>query len=136
MNADEVRGRLSSERERLQEIREQVIEEEGIGAETEAENVAELSGMDQHQADHGTEAFDRERALSLLENIEAELDDIEHALGRLDDGTYGTCEACGQAISDDRLEAVPGARFCLDDQSIVEGEARTSRARPSRPRRG
>lgn len=132
MDADEVRNRLSEERERLQVLRDEVVEEEGIGEETENENVAELSGMDQHQADHGTEAFDRERAISLLENIEAELDDIAHALQRLDDGTYGSCEACGKAISDERLEVVPGARFCLDDQALVEGEARTARQRPSR----
>ncbi len=132
MDVDAARGRLSEERTRLGAIREQVIEEEGIGAETENENVAELSGMDQHQADHASDAFDRERALSLLENVEAELDDIEHALQRLDDGTYGTCEACGKPIDDARLEAVPAARFCLDDQSIVEGEARTSRQRPAR----
>jgi RNA polymerase-binding transcription factor DksA len=132
MNADEVRGRLDQERQRLQDIRDQVIEEEGIGEETENENVAELSGMDQHQADHASEAFERERAISLLENIEAELDDIEHALGRLDDGSYGTCEACGKPISEPRLEALPGTRFCLDDQAIVEGEARTSRQRPTR----
>jgi RNA polymerase-binding transcription factor DksA len=95
MDADEVRVRLAEERERLQGLRDEVSEEEGIGEETENENVAELSGMDQHQADHATDAFDRERAISLLENIEAELDDIEHALRRLDDGSYGACEACG-----------------------------------------
>jgi len=132
MDADDVRDRLSREQLRLRDIRDQVTEEEGLGEETESENVAELSGMDQHQADHASEAFDRERALSLIENIEAELDDIEHALRRLDEGTYGTCEACGKPISDARLEAVPGARFCLDDQAIVEGEARTSRERPTR----
>ena len=129
MDNDATRERLAAERDRLEGMRHDVAEEEGIGEESEREHVAELSNLDQHQADHGTEAFDRERAISLLENIEAELSDIEHALRRLDDGTYGTCEACGKPIDSPRLEAVPAARFCLDDQALVESEARASRDR-------
>ena len=45
-----------------------------------------------------------------------------HALKRIDEGSYGTCEACGKAIGDDRLEALPAARFCLDDQHLAESE--------------
>ena len=56
--------------------------------------------------------------------------DVEHALKRLDDGTYGTCEACGKPIDGGRLEAMPAARFCLDDQSTAEREIRSSGANP------
>ena len=90
---------------------------------SEQASLGELSNLDQHQADIGTETFDRERDLSLLEQVEAELADIEHALERLEEGTYGTCEACGKPIGDERLEAVPAARFCLADQDKAEDEA-------------
>ncbi len=97
--------------------------QQGLTAESEEESLAELSSVDQHQADTGTETFNRERDISILESLEAELTDVEHALARLDDGTYGTCEACGRPIGDERLEALPAARFCLDDQTRAEREA-------------
>ena len=99
-------------------------ESEHLTTESESDSVSELSGHAQHQADLGTETFNRERDLSILEHIEAELSDVEHALHRLDDGTYGSCEACGRPISADRLEAMPAARFCLDDQALAERETR------------
>jgi RNA polymerase-binding transcription factor DksA len=47
-----------------------------------------------------------------LDTAETELGDVEHALDRLDDGSYGTCEVCGDPIGDDHLEAHPAARTC------------------------
>jgi RNA polymerase-binding transcription factor DksA len=128
MQNDEARDRLEQERSRLQGIR-QGFDDEGLTTETEEENLGELSSNDQHQADIGTETFDRERDMSILEQVEAEMADVEHALRRLDDGTYGTCEACGKAIADDRLQAMPAARYCLDDQSRAEDEARSAARR-------
>ena len=127
MENDQVRTRLDEERSRLQGIRDG-FEEEGLTRESESESLSELSAADQHQADIGTETFDRERDLSILEQVEAELSDVEHALRRLDEGTYGTCEACGKPIGDDRLEALPAARFCLEDQARAEQDARTAAA--------
>lgn len=49
-----------------------------------------------------------------LNRVEAELGDVEHALTRLDAGTYGTCEVCGSAIGDELLQVVPAARRCAD----------------------
>ncbi len=97
---------------------------EGLTSESEEDSLGELSSVDQHQADVGTETFNRERDLSILERVQAELADVEHALTRLDEGTYGTCEACGRPIDEGRLEAVPAARFCLEDQATAEREAR------------
>jgi RNA polymerase-binding transcription factor DksA len=57
--------------------------------------------------------FDHQRDLTVLEDIDAELNDIEHALRRLEDGSYGVCERCHQPIGEDRLEAVPAARLCV-----------------------
>ena len=121
MDPDHARARLAEETARLTEIRSSF---DGLNKESESENLGELSSSDQHMADVGTETFDREKDLSILEQIEAERADVEHALRRLDDGTYGTCEACGKVIDDARLEALPAARFCLDDQSKAEREAR------------
>ena len=124
MDPDEVRTHLAEERERLHGIKA-MFDEEGLTSLSEEERLGELSSLDQHQADVGTETFDRERDLSILEQVEAELHDVEHALRRLDEGTYGTCEACGKPISEERLEALPATRFCLDDQAVAEREART-----------
>ena len=125
MEADTARQLLGQERERLEGVRTGIYEESPVD-ESEGDNLSELSDADQHQADVGTETFEREKDLSILERVEAELADVEHALKRLDDGTYGTCEACGKTIGDDRLEAMPAARFCVDDQALAEREARAA----------
>ncbi|MGI8793574.1 MAG: TraR/DksA C4-type zinc finger protein [Acidimicrobiales bacterium] len=124
MDADHTRERLAEERQRLQGIKDDFAEEH-LTDETERERLGESSDNAQHQADTGTETFDRERDLSILAEVEAELHDIDHALKRLDEGTYGTCEACGKAIADERLEALPAARFCVKDQGAAEHEVRT-----------
>src|SRR5579864_4831315 len=122
MDLEESRDRLADERSRLEQLRSG-FELEHLTDESENESISELSHQAQHQADVGTETFDRERDLSLLEQVEAELADVEHALRRLDEGSYGTCEACGRPIDEARLEAVPAARFCLADQGAAEREA-------------
>ena len=127
MDADEARRRLEAERVRLNEVHTN-FDEEHLTEESEDESISELSSVDQHQADVGTETFEREKDLSILEQIEAELADVEHALRRLDDGTYGTCEFDGKPIPEERLEAVPAARFCLEHQAAAEQQA--ARARP------
>jgi RNA polymerase-binding transcription factor DksA len=106
---------IEHERERLQTlVRER--EKEGLH-EAENEQLSELAGHDQHQADLGTETFEREKDFSLLEQLEAELEDLDRALQKVEEGTYGICESCQQEIAAARLEALPGARFCVDCQS-------------------
>ena len=121
MDLDDVRRRLDEERTRLEGLREGF---DDLSAESEEASLSELSSLDQHQADVGTETFEREKDLSIIERVEAELADVERALSRLDDGTYGTCEACGEPIGDARLDAMPAARLCLDDQAQAERQAR------------
>ena len=123
MEQDAIRTRLHEEQSRLAGLRDDFVAD-GLTSESEDESLGELSSVDQHQADVGTETFNRERDLSILERVQAELSDVEHALRRLDDGTYGTCEACGRPIDDNRLEAMPAARFCLEDQATAEREVR------------
>ncbi|MGI8684424.1 MAG: TraR/DksA C4-type zinc finger protein [Acidimicrobiales bacterium] len=129
MELDAARARLDEEGERLSAIRDNFAAD-GLTSESEAESLGELSLVDQHQADIGTETFRREADLSILEQVQAELADVEHALQRLDDGSYGVCEACGRPIDEGRLEAVPAARFCLEDQATAEREARLPGGNP------
>lgn len=127
MEADAARELLEQERDRLAGVRATFTDQD-FGGSTEAENLSELSDADQHQADVGTETFEREKDLSILERVEGELADVEHAMRRLDEGTYGTCEACGKPIGEERLQAMPAARFCIDDQALAEREARAGSA--------
>jgi RNA polymerase-binding transcription factor DksA len=121
---DEARRRLDAERQRLEGVKDSFADEH-LTDEREDESVSELSGgMDQHQADVGTETFEREKDLSILEQVDAELADVERALQRLDDGTYGQCEFDGKPIPEERLEVMPAARFCLEHQAEIEREAR------------
>src|SRR2546421_4568081 len=115
MDPDDARQRLEVERARLEGVRD-TFADEHLHDEAEQEAISELSGYDQHQADVGSETFEREKDLSILERVEGELDDVEHALRRLEEETYGTCEACGRPIGDARLEVQPAARLCVDDQ--------------------
>ncbi len=119
------KDRLEEEHARLLGLRGQIVDEHHTG-QSEQDSVGELSSFDQHQADLGTETFEREKDLAILESIEAELADVEHALRRLDEGTYGTCEACGRPIDEERLEALPATRLCRDDQQRAEQDVGVS----------
>ena len=112
--------RLEEERTRLQGIRDGLQREQDEGS---SDTGGELSSVDQHPGDSGTETFEMEKNVSLLEQVDDELQEIEAATQRLERGTYGTCQACGRPIGDERLEAMPAARFCIDDQAKAEREA-------------
>jgi RNA polymerase-binding transcription factor DksA len=80
----------------------------------------ELSGYSLHMADAGTDNFDREFALSLVSSEQEALYEIEEALKRMEQNTYGLCEMCERPIRKERLEAVPFARLCITCQSGIE----------------
>ena len=65
-------------------------------------------------ADVGTENYDQEFTLSLIENEQGTLEQIHDALARIDAGTFGACEECGGTIAKPRLQAIPYARHCID----------------------
>jgi RNA polymerase-binding protein DksA len=121
MNADQIRATLLEERERLSGIRRSLEE-------AAAEAGAELSTIDQHPADGGSDTFERAKELAILERTESQLADVERALDRLEAGTYGTCEACGEPIGAARLRARPAARLCLPDQELAEEEGAAARS--------
>jgi DnaK suppressor protein len=122
MDSDQARRHLEAERDRLTTVRAG-FDDEGLDM-SETDRVGELSAVDQHPADLGTETFEREKDISIIERVEAELADVEYALQRIDEGTYGVCEACGKPIDEARLDALPAARLCLDDQATAERQAR------------
>jgi RNA polymerase-binding transcription factor DksA len=127
MDLQSARTRLDEERRRLEETRRAA--EDLVGGNTE-EAVQELSTYDQHPADQGTETFERERDFSVLQRVEAQLEEVDAALARIDAGSYGKCEICGRPIGDERLEAMPAARYCLEDQARVERERRSEIGTP------
>lgn len=70
--------------------------------------------VDDNFADSGQVAAEQGENQALAAPLRHELEEVEHALTKLDDGTYGRCETCGEPISPARLEAKPAARYCID----------------------
>lgn len=121
MNKATARKLLEAERSRLEEVMSSA-ELETL-EESETESYQELSSVDQHSGDLGTATYEREKADSIRTSVEGQLADVEHALARLEAGSYGVCELCGKKIPDERLKARPAARFCINDQAKVERQA-------------
>jgi len=105
---------LEAERERLRGAMS-FLERENPG--TIEEELGEIGsgGTDNHLGDTATATFDRELDEGLEEGAQQTVSEIDAALVRIEDGTYGTCEICGKPIGEERLAAIPWARFCIDD---------------------
>jgi DnaK suppressor protein len=84
------------------------------------EATGDISAHSTHMADQGTDNFDRELALNLASSRQDSLYDIEDAIRRVDDGSYGACESCGRAIERPRLKALPFAKKCMVCQNAAE----------------
>ena len=80
----------------------------------------EATGYSQHQADQGTDDFDRRISIEITSEEARLLRQIEHALERIDEGTYGTCEITGEDIPRARLEAMPYATTTVKAQEKLE----------------
>lgn len=104
---------LEEHRERLRKI----IEHHDIGNSSLTEETGELmsSSADNHLADTASETYDREFDEGIEEDAQEQLREVEDALARIEDGTYGSCSVCGKPISEERLEAVPWTTLCIDD---------------------
>ncbi|GHB95133.1 TraR/DksA family transcriptional regulator [Cerasicoccus arenae] len=89
------------------------------------EDSGDLSGYGQHMADAGTDTFDRDFALSLVSNEQEALYEIEEAIQRIFDDSYGMCEHTGEPISKERLLAVPFTRYSLEGQRQMERQRKT-----------
>lgn len=104
------RSRLLALRARCNGDRSQLADEALRKAQ---ENTGNLSNMPIHMADLGSENFEQEFTLSLLENEEEVLSKIDAALERIRAGTFGTCEECGQPIARERLKVIPYTPYCI-----------------------
>jgi DnaK suppressor protein len=109
--------RLLDERRRVVDAIDNIHAENpgSIGEETE-----ETTFQDNHLGDIATATFDREMASTLEENSTHVLAEIDTALARIDEGTYGVCVQCGKPIGQERLEALPWATLCIDDKRKQE----------------
>ncbi len=125
---------IKAQREKLLQLRDAMVDSmTGVAQDTlraRAEG-SEASAFGMHQADAGSDAYDRDFALSLLSQEQDALYEIDEALKRIDLGTYGKCEMSGKPISRARLEAIPFARFTVECQSQLEKQSKASRVRQS-----
>jgi len=122
------------QKDRLLQLRDAMVDSmAGVAEDTlrsRAEG-SEASAFGMHQADAGSDAYDRDFALSLLSQEQDALYEIDQALKRIELGTYGVCEMSGKPIPHTRLEAIPFARFTVDCQSQLEKRNKASRVRQS-----
>jgi DnaK suppressor protein len=107
VDAERARELLTRERKRVEQELASLRSDRGDG---------ELSNVDQHTADTGTELFEAERDRSMIDRLEQELGAIARAEKRLEEGTYGISVDSGQPIADGRLEAVPWAERTAEEQ--------------------
>ena len=71
-------------------------------------------GFDENFADSSQVTAERGEAEALAKSLQETLSEVERALGKLEAGSYGTCESCGEPIAPARLEAMPAARYCIN----------------------
>jgi DnaK suppressor protein len=107
----EIRKTLEEERDEL--LRRDAELEQATFDATQSDMTGEV-GLDEDFADAGTATFDRERDLSIRNNIRDLVDQITRAINRIENGTYGECERCGRPIDAARLKALPHALLCMD----------------------
>ena len=88
---------------------------------TQSETSGNLSNVPLHMADVGTENYDQEFTLGLIENEQATLDQVQTALNRIDSGTFGRCDECGEPIAKPRLQALPYTKHCIQCARKLEG---------------
>lgn len=100
----DLRSQLEEEREQLRrQLAELGFADGGAGLE-----------YDGNFADSSQVTAERGEAEALARTLQETLDDVERALTKMDEGTFGTCEGCGNAIAEPRLEAMPAAKLCID----------------------
>lgn len=111
LDLNQVKNELEEERVRivkqLGELGDEVAGGDEIGAE---------EGF----ADSGAVSAERREVYTLIGTMRDSLGEIDAALARIADGSYGSCERCGKSVGDSRLEALPSARWCLDCAAVVE----------------
>lgn len=110
----------------LEQLRDDFLERKRLLVKDAAE---ERPSYSMHLADAGTDTYDQDWALSLISSEQTLLFEIEAAMARIKDGTYGVCELTGKTIEPDRLQAVPWTRFSLQAEQQLEAEGKLKRTR-------
>jgi RNA polymerase-binding protein DksA len=114
IDTDEFKKLLEAERARLLDA-VAFLERENAGSLVEERGELAGRGDNNHMADMATATYDRELDEGLEDGAQYTLDEIDAALGRIKDGSYGVCEVCGKPIGAERLTAIPWTRHCIDD---------------------
>ena len=114
-DTEKIRAALAG---RCEELRTEYDHTMSEIAELQRDRLTDSAGDD--QADTGTKTFEREQEISLANNILERITQVERALERLEDGSYGWCERCGNAIPVERLAAFPSATLCVSCKQLEE----------------
>ncbi len=120
IDTDEFRKLLQEERAKLLASADYLHSD---SAQTMDDKVGEVAGggTDNHLGDMASVTFDRELDDGLEEGAQDTIRQIDAALQRIEDGTYGICAVCGKPIGEERLRAIPWATLCIDDQRTASG---------------
>ncbi len=119
---------LAQYKNTLLELRQKLVvnvnfmEDEALGKSGQ-EASGDLSNVPIHMADVGTDNYDRDLTIGLIQNGEEELRAIDEALERIGNKTFGSCEECGKKVSKVRLDALPYVKNCIECQRLEEKEA-------------
>ena len=116
MDGKKARELLEARRSDLEDIVRAATQQGSLDEEQGSSAGGELSSADQHPADAATDTLEREMDLSVRDQAEASIRDVDKALERVEAGTYGSCSVCEAPIPDDRLEVRPEAEFCVEYQ--------------------
>ena len=119
-----VPGKWAEHHRRLTKLREEIVNGRDAQSRSAQE---ELSSFSEHMADAATDSYDRDCALALLSSAQEALYQIDEALARIAEGTYGICELSGEPIERERLKTIPWTRFSLAAQSQLEARGLSNR---------
>jgi DnaK suppressor protein len=114
----EIRKQLQEERGALERQAAEI--DEGSFGTAQSDLSGDVASFDEEYADAGTATFERERDLSLSNNIRDLIEKIDRAMERIEEGTYGLCERCGRPIEKARIRALPYASLCIKDKQAQE----------------
>ncbi len=121
---------LTKQHKRLLDLKDTLLDAMRGVARDNLHSGSETSAFGMHQADAGSDAYDRDFALSMLSKEQGSLYEIDEALKRIEDGNYGICEICEKPIKHDRLEALPFTRYTVDCQAELEKRQHHNSSRP------
>lgn len=114
---DQLRARLRAE---LESNREEIVRElRSMGADPGSPQVQRIAGIDDNFADSASATTERAEKIALVGQARERLSDIDQALERMTDGSYGTCARCGDAIATPRLEARPMSVHCIACAAVM-----------------